>query len=284
MDVSVRLTKHHALGNDFLVALNPEVELGSQHAVAWCDRRRGIGADGLLIGTGDVNLGTFAYKPNVETVLPPPFTMVLYNADGSRAEMSGNGIRCLAQAFHRTSRISHLPGSVYRIGTDAGVREVAVDPTEDPTLIMAKVSMGAVADIAPPARWHEMGCDPLRPVAHLSLGNPHSIIAVDDVFAVDLVEAGSIVPEVNLEIVQPGPEPHAVTMRVHERGAGITEACGTGASAVATAAVRWGLVDSGVVDVLVHMDGGDAWVRVGEEVVLTGSAAYIGSIEVPWKP
>ncbi|MGE0309262.1 MAG: diaminopimelate epimerase, partial [Acidimicrobiia bacterium] len=121
---------------------------------------------------------------------------------------------------------------------------------------------------------------PMRPVAHLSLGNPHSVVAVDDVHAVDLAAIGSAVPQVNLEIVQSGPERHAITMRVHERGAGITEACGTGASAAAYAALRWGLVDAGTADVLVHMDGGDATVTVGEELILTGPAVFIAAVEV----
>jgi diaminopimelate epimerase len=85
---------------------------------------------------------------------------------------------------------------------------------------------------------------------------------------------------VNVEIVENGPEAGAVTMRVHERGAGITEACGTGACAAAHAALRWGLTSPVNGEILVHMDGGDAKVRLGPEVVLTGPATLIGTIEV----
>jgi diaminopimelate epimerase len=89
------------------------------------------------------------------------------------------------------------------------------------------------------------------------------------------------VPDVNLEIVAPGPEPGAITMRVHERGAGITEACGTGAVAAASAAHDWGLVDAVDGEITVHMRGGDAKVRVGSELVLIGPATYIAQIEDP---
>ena len=78
-------------------------------------------------------------------------------------------------------------------------------------------------------------------MAHLSVGNPHTVVAVEDVAAVDLRTVGQRVPDVNLEIVEPGPEPSAITMRVHERGAGITEACGTGACAAAVGGRELGL-------------------------------------------
>ena len=90
--------------------------------------------------------------------------------------------------------------------------------------------MGAVGELPEPAGWAAIGTDPDRPVAHLDLGNPHTVVAVDDVAGVDLLALGRQVPDVNLEIIAPGPERDAITMRVHERGAGITEACGTGAA------------------------------------------------------
>ena len=99
-------------------------------------------------------------------------------------------------------------------------------------------------------------------MAHLSVGNPHSVVGVDEVGAVDLVRSDRCVPHINLEIVEPGPEPNAITMRVHERGAGITEACGTGACASAYAALQWGLVAGESPEIVVHMDGGSARVAV----------------------
>jgi diaminopimelate epimerase len=206
--------------------------------------------------------------------------MTLHNADGSVAEMSGNGIRCFAQAVaaHRGQ-----VGGELRVLTGAGERVVTIMPTGDADTIWASVSMGPVTDIAAPGAWSELRVDPLRPVAHVSLGNPHSVVAVDDVREVNLAELGLMVPNVNLEIIEPGPEPDAITMRVHERGAGITEACGTGACASAHAAARWGLVHGRPREITVHMDGGDAKVRLDDppgEVTLVGPATYIATVTI----
>jgi diaminopimelate epimerase len=263
--MTLTLSKHHGLGNDFLVVFDPpDVDLPAL-ARRLCDRRRGVGADGLLVATA------------ADGAIP---RMVLYNADGTRAEMSGNGIRCFAQAVAmRTGRLD--PQVVL---TDAGERTVVLSLTEDPATIEATVEMGTVDPIAEPSGWSEIGTHPDRPVVHLSLGNPHSVVGVDDVAVVDLELLGGIVPHVNLEIIEPGPEPHAITMRVHERGAGITEACGTGACASAWAAVHWGLVPASATEIVVHMDGGSARVAVNEpgpgRVTLTGPATYVARIEV----
>ncbi|HAP74568.1 MAG TPA: diaminopimelate epimerase [Acidimicrobiaceae bacterium] len=260
---TLSLTKHHGLGNDFLVLFDPDVADLPALARRLCDRRRGVGADGLLVGTDE-----------------PGFVarMVLYNADGSRAEMSGNGIRCFAQAV--AMRSGDLQPQ--RILTDAGERTVEL--AEGPSLgvISAAVDMGEVRPLPEPSEWHRLGCDPMRPVSHLSLGNPHSVVAVDSVAEVDLLTLGLAVPQVNLEIVESGPEPDAVTMRVHERGAGITEACGTGACAVAWAAHQWGMVRPEAAEITVHMDGGSAKVRLHSpsagRVTLVGPAQYVASI------
>ncbi len=267
-----RLTKHHGLGNDFLVC--DASQLGASRpwealAKAWCDRRTGIGADGLLVMTIDGDDRDH-------------LTMVLFNADGSRAEMSGNGIRCLAQAAYRAQ--GRAGAASYRVDTDAGERRVEVEPGDDADIVVASVEMGTVEHIAAPPNWASLGCDPMRPVLHLSLGNPHAVVGVDDVDDVDLANLGAKVPSVNLEIVEPGPEPNAVTMRVHERGAGITQACGTGACASAFAARQWGIVPASASEIVVHMDGGDASVRIvapgtGEaDVVLIGPATFVAEI------
>jgi diaminopimelate epimerase len=263
---TIALTKHHGLGNDFLVVFDLDVTDRAALAVEWCDRRTGIGADGLLIG--DEADGYDA-------------RMTLYNADGSRAEMSGNGIRCFAQA------VAARRGSLepLRILTDAGERTVTLSATSDPGVIDARVDMGEVTALPEPAGWAGLMCNPDRPVAHLSMGNPHSVVGVDDVTVVDLAQLGTKVPEINLEIVEPGPEVNAITMRVHERGAGITAACGTGACASAHAARQWGLVPASETDVLVHMDGGSAVVSFADpdapnRAVLTGPATLIATIEI----
>lgn len=262
----VHLSKHHGLGNDFLVYDIAQGDPGapwSDLAKRWCARTTGIGADGLLLlGTGDARL-----------------SMRLFNADGSIAEMSGNGIRCLVQAAHHA--LGGVDGAVYEVDTDAGLRTAEVIASDGHT-IQVRVDMGPVADLDEPQNWTALECDPMRPVRHLSLGNPHSVVGVDDVKMVDLARLGALVPHVNLEIVEPGPGTNAITMRVHERGAGITQACGTGACAAAEAALSWGIVPASTDEVVVHMDGGVARVRITPErwAVLTGPATWVGTVTV----
>jgi diaminopimelate epimerase len=261
----LELTKHHGLGNDFLVAFDPQVDDLAALARRLCDRRRGIGADGLLIGTSESGYAA---------------RMVLYNSDGSRAEMSGNGIRCFAQALARRRGDT----DAQQILTDAGDRLVTLYTTKDPDVLDAGVDMGEVTVLAQPSGWHLVGSDPMRPVRHLGVGNPHAVVLVDDVAVVDLLTLGEMVPNINLEVVEAGPEATAITMRVHERGAGITQACGTGACAAAWAASSWGLVDEQVPEITVHMDGGDAKVRLHDPMkghcTLVGPAVFVGSITV----
>lgn len=269
------LTKHHALGNDFLVLNLDQVPPGyaadwPRSARLWCDRRTGIGADGLLL------LGVLDRSH---------LTMELFNADGSRAEMSGNGIRCLVQAAERAVNRAGPSGTVgYDVDTAAGTRRVdIVSASVDAPTMTLRVDMGVIAEAEPPANWSDLGCHEDRPVRHLSLGNPHAVVGVDDVEAVDLQHLGAKVPTVNLEIVEPGPETNAVTMRVHERGAGLTMACGTGACAAAEAALTWGLVPASVAEVLVHMPGGDATVavdRATRRASLTGPVTFVATVSV----
>ena len=271
----MHLSKHHGLGNDFLVLLRDDVvpmpdDVAAALAIRLCHRTRGIGADGLLIG-----------GPPVRRIACD-LQMWLYNADGSRAEMSGNGIRCLAQAVLRDRGLTE---ATLAISTDGGLRRVDAKVVSDDTrrepsdhTVWASVDMGAMSAIDAPNGWHGLDLDPLRPVAHLSIGNPHAVVLVDDADEVDLVAAGRAVPEVNLEVIAAGPEPGAITMRVHERGVGITEACGTGACAAAWAARGWGLTADRVV---VHMLGGDGEVTIeGDTVTLAGPAVHIADIEV----
>jgi diaminopimelate epimerase len=142
--------------------------------------------------------------------------------------------------------------------------------------------MGEITDVAAPSNWAQLECDPMRPVSHVSVGNPHSVVAVEEVSFVDVQRLGELVPDVNLEIVEPGPGVNAITMKVHERGAGITRACGTGACAAADAALRWGLVPASVDEVVVHMDGGTAFVTIDENrhATLIGPTTFIASVAV----
>lgn len=271
--IKVSVTKHNGLGNDFLVLDRHEVSALSNAqwaeidwpnmAQSWCNRKTGVGADGLLL-LGRVNANTL--------------TMRLYNSDGSLAEMSGNGIRCLAQAARMADGLTSEVE--YTVTTDAGERRVFVTPrADDSQTVDASVDMGPIGTLDEPAGWATLECDPMRPVMHISVGNPHSVVGVEDVLIVPLKELGEKVSQINLEIIEPGPALNAITMRVHERGAGITQACGTGACASAWAAVQWGLVPKSASEVIVHMDGGDVKVRVNEptlgSVTLIGPAQFI---------
>lgn len=270
------LTKHHGLGNDFLVLLGPTAAVagvGADQARRWCDRHRGIGADGLLVGItdGDADL-----------------VMTLHNADGSRAEMSGNGIRCLAQAEADRRGVRQVD---LQIATDGGARTVAVTPGPEPATIVASVDMGP-ATAGPTADGERLPSNPADAVAlvvdpkevrTLDLGNPHVVLLVDDLGPVDITRAGphweaAWSAGINVHAVVPTPgEADALTMAIWERGAGATQACGTGATAAARAAFDWGLVGA---DVTVHMPGGDVEVAVGDRMVLRGPSVRIAGIEV----
>lgn len=264
----MRLTKHQGLGNDFLVLM----DLTGVHAVstdvarAVCDRHRGIGADGLLhvtAGTGQADV-----------------TMALYNADGSRAEMSGNGIRCLGQAVLQAE---FRPGPRLRVATDAGLRTLEILPTEEPHTHVVTVDMGPVDDQGDAVEWIGAG---VVAAGWASMGNPHLVLyAPEPDHAPDVVEVGRIVNDktsggANVEIIAVGPENDEIILEVYERGVGPTLACGTGACAAAAVAHRWGLVGR---DVRVRMPGGTAHVTLAEGTILLGGpTTSIGLIEFPW--
>jgi diaminopimelate epimerase len=245
----MRLTKHHGLGNDFLVLLDLDGDqlVDAELARALCDRRTGVGADGLIHGTagaGSVDLN-----------------MTLFNADGSLAEMSGNGIRCLAQAEAMRRDVGELD---LEILTEAGVRHVSVRPAGEALTVHASVDMG-------PAKV--LDDSPGR--MEVDMGNPHLVVRVDDPWADGVIDGAE--PDRNTEFISPGPGEDAITMRVIERGVGETLACGTGACAAAHAAHAWGLVGERVT---VHMAGGAAEVALGETITLSGPATYVAGIEV----
>jgi len=272
----LHLSKHHGLGNDFLVLLDldgrltvpsgteaPAVETAAL-ARRVCDRRRGIGADGLLVarpGRGGADV-----------------TMELRNADGSLAEMSGNGIRCLAQALWDAG---FGPPDLLRVLTESGVRVVRCVDASRPGFVRASVDMGPVKVVQEAPMW--VGGS-VEAAALVDAGNPHLVLLDPDV---EGVAVGVLGPEVeaafpegiNVEWVWPGPGPGELTMRVWERGAGETEACGTGSCASAAAAFHWARVGPRVV---VHNPGGDVSVDLGETAVLTGPAARIATVELPW--
>ena len=275
--MTFRLTKHHGLGNDFLVHLTDDPGAFDDRAAwierarRWCARHHGVGADGLIVGlhgpaAGDADL-----------------VMLLVNADGSIAEMSGNGIRCFAQA--EALRRNQERGSL-RIRTDGGMRTVEYAATDTPKrhqgVVEASVDMGP-AKPGPADTGAAGSATGEQRRATFDLGNPHLVVLVDDPARVDLAAEGAAQETafsagMNVHFVAPSPgEDDAMTMRVWERGAGVTEACGTGATAVARAAHDWGLVGERVT---VHMPGGDVQVIVGDPMVLRGPSEFIAGIVV----
>ena len=265
----MRLTKHHGLGNDFLVVLDlaGHHPVGPADAVALCDRRTGVGADGLLrvtAGTGDAHV-----------------TMQLLNADGSEAEMSGNGIRCLAQAVFQ-AQLAALP--VLRVATAAGLRTVTEVARVDERTQRYSVEMGQAKIGSDEPEWVD---GPVLRALRVDVGNPHVVLqwGEESLPHLDvLVEIGSRIDGLtaggtNVELVRPGPRPGQIDMAVFERGVGPTLACGTGACAAAAAAHHWELADR---QSTVNMPGGSVDITLGDPVLLTGDATSVATVYAPW--
>jgi diaminopimelate epimerase len=262
------VTKHHGLGNDFCVWLDLDgtgSPLTPALARAVCDRHRGIGADGLIRAT----------RP--ESPAEAALAFELRNANGSEAETSGNGLRCLAQAAFDAGVIA--AGHPFVVLTPAGRRTLALRVTEAPTIVWVSVDMGVA---------HACGDDQRCNVGHgtlrVDMGNPHLVMAGPDPATMAVDELGpsletSVPGGQNVEFVALGPGPDEITMRVWERGAGETLACGSGACAAAVAFHRWGRVGPRVT---VHQPGGDADVELHDDgtVVLSGPSQRIATCAV----
>lgn len=263
----LRLTKYHGLGNDFLVASwldNPDPIPDPSVARALCDRHRGVGADGLIYGLapgGDADVH-----------------MVLINADGTEAEISGNGIRCLAQDVLRQRGRDEGDVSVETVRGVRSVRTVRGDVDGELWMQVDMGSPGVGPGLSPMADDY-----PARRRATVDVGNPHLVLQVEDPVAVDLSVDGpsleqSFTDGINVHVVAVDGA-HDVRLRVWERGAGITQACGSGAVAAVVAAHGWGLVDD---HVSVHMPGGDAVVDLVEDrALLSGPSMFVAEVIVP---
>ncbi len=257
----MRLVKYHGLGNDFLVLvdLDGRFAVDGATARALCDRHRGVGADGLIRAT--------AAGPDDQADV----TMELWNADGGRAETSGNGLRCLARALMDAGAV---PDGPLAVRTGAGVSVVRSEP--DGRL---SVEMGA-ATLATDGWLDEPVVEGDRRHVWVDLGNPHLVVEVDDPAKVELAAGAPGLCSLNVEVVAPGPGPDELTMRVWERGVGETSACGTGSCAAAVAARNWGLVGERVT---VHQPGGalDVELLPDGAIRLTGPAECVATLEVP---
>jgi diaminopimelate epimerase len=263
-----KISKLHATGNDFLVRLALEGEtraLDAEMVAVMCDRHRGIGADGMItIGAGNRDADC---------------TMTLQNADGGAAEMSGNGIRCLAWVAAR-----HGLGDDERllVDTAAGMRAVTLTRASDGSVVAADVDMGAVKVVDKDVSITVHGTEYHGDVA--DIGNPHFVCFVDDPATVRVTTHGPVIERnarfqpqrINVEFVRADAR-DALTMRVWERGAGETLSCGTGACAAAAVANLRGLVGERV---CMRVAGGELDITLGKTVRLGGPVVHIFDMDV----
>ncbi|HEV7525625.1 MAG TPA: diaminopimelate epimerase [Acidimicrobiia bacterium] len=266
---SLHLAKLQATGNDFLVRLaldDATLPLAPETVARLCDRHLGIGADGLItIGPGDAG-------PGVDC------TMRLQNADGSDAEMSGNGIRCLAWV---TARAGLGTERELVVDTAAGRRVVSLTRDGSGTVVAADVDMGAVTLGDEDIEITIDGVEYWGDVANV--GNPHLVCFVIDPAQVPValhgprIELDARFPQrTNVEFVRVFP-PDRIDLRVWERGAGETLSCGTGACAAVAVARNRGVVDD---HVRVHVPGGELDVRLGETARLGGPVEHVFDVDV----
>jgi diaminopimelate epimerase len=267
-------SKYHGLGNDFIIV--EAQALGPTQAVRLCDRHRGIGADGLLLLTGTGGR----------------FRMQVINADGSVPEMCGNGIRCVALHLSRTKR---APEGDFDIDTDAGVHTCrVVEPGTHGTIEVSMRAPSLLPKDVPLSGDAPMidaelsaGSHTLR-VTAVSMGNPHAVTfdhVGDDRYSLGpLVQSHPSFPHgVNVGFADlVGPQ--EIELAVYERGAGWTEACGTGACAAAVAAVETKRARRGR-PIEVTLPGGSLTIIVGDEgerLRMTGPAVHVfdGTVEI----
>lgn len=272
----IHFTKMDGAGNDYIYVDTTRYHISDPQtaSVKWSNRHTGIGSDGLvLIG-----------KPSI--LSGADFSMRIFNADGSEAKMCGNASRCIGKYLYER----HLTdSSEIKLETLSGVKTLSLTLSPDRLTVT-----GVTVDMLQPA-FHQasqydeqVGLDALREYGHplfVSMGNPHCVVFVDDIAAIDVARVGAMgehlpaFPErCNIEFAQLTGTDELRT-RVWERGSGITMACGTGACATAVAAAHVGLTsrESDVV-----MDGGRLHVRWAEDdhVMLSGPAEFVFDGEI----
>jgi diaminopimelate epimerase len=250
--------KMHGLGNDFVVidARAERVAITAQQARAIADRHTGIGCDQLIL---------------LELSGRADLRMRIFNADGDEVEQCGNALRCVAQLTGAQS-VETQGGLIHASATDQGI---SIDMGE-PHFGWDDIPLAYPLDTSNvPAGW-----DVLEHGAAVNVGNPHIIFFVADLGAVPMerlgpeIEHDPLFPQrINVNVAQvTGPS----SLRLRERGVGLTRACGTGACAAAVAAIRRGLAQS---PVTVSLPGGDlviSWAP-GESILMTGPATHVFS-------
>ncbi|MDB5909667.1 MAG: diaminopimelate epimerase [Massilia sp.] len=285
--MKLKFTKMHGAGNDFIVvdAISQRVDLSKEQWAKLADRRFGIGADQILV----------VQAPDTEGC---DFRYRIFNNDGGEVEQCGNGARAFVKfvtekglSSQRAIRVQTMKGIIApRLEEDGSITVDMGAPVLDP----AQVPF----DAAGLGGWAE-GNDTLWPLSIrqpagsktlffsvVSMGNPHAVQVVDDVDSAPVLETGPLIEHhprfpnrVNAGFMQVI-DRHRIKLRVYERGAGETLACGTGSCAAVVAGIRRGLLDS---PVLVSARGGEltvAWAGPGEPVYMTGPAVTVFEGEV----
>ena len=250
----MKFTKMQGLGNDFVVLEGP-IEPGAADIRMWCDRRTGIGADGVL----------------AVTPLPDGTVQMDYwNADGTAAEMCGNGLRCVARlAFDR----GWTDGPAFTVRTALGEYPVVV---QGPDRVRALLGTAA----APASDEIDVAGTSVRP---MSMGNPHAVLLVGSTREAPVKRLGPVIEvaeqfpdRTNVEFVEVV-DRNRIKVRTWERGVGETLACGTGAGAAAVVAHRQGLTDAALtVDLLggsldIEIDGDTVWMEGPADYVFEGT-------------
>lgn len=260
----LKFSKMHGIGNDFPIIDESKGEVipESEKCEACrflCHRNFGVGGDGVLFVVPS-DVADIGYR--------------MFNPDGSEAEMCGNGIRCFADFVYRKGILKQEKMTVE---TKSGIKTIEIT-LEDGEPVLFKVDMGTAtfktSEIPMTADEEEFlngeleVLDKTYPLTAISVGNPHAIIFVDDVEAVDIdkfgpaIECHEVFPEkINVHFVQVVSKNEGI-MRTWERGAGVTLACGTGATSTAISGYKLGLFDK---DVLLHLPGGDLEFNVYEK-------------------
>ncbi|MBA2950755.1 diaminopimelate epimerase [Streptomyces himalayensis] len=294
MSSRIAFLKGHGTENDFVIVPDPEnaIDLSPAAVATLCDRRAGIGGDGLL------HVVRSAAHPEArEMAAQAEWFMDYRNGDGSIAEMCGNGVRVFARYLQRAGYVGE--GDL-AVATRAGVKSVHIakavshsgPAAGDVTVGMGKAVLpdGPESDVTVSVGEHSW------PARNVNMGNPHAVAFVDDLDqAGDLFTPPPFTPEsaypdgVNVEFVVDRGPGH-VAMRVHERGAGETRSCGTGACAVAVAAARRDGADPAATGTpatyVVDVPGGRLVIteRADGEIEMTGPAVIVaeGEIDAQW--
>lgn len=258
----MKFTKMQGLGNDYLYIYG-EVPLNVKElAIQYSDRHFGVGSDGLIF---------------ISPSKVADFKMRIFNADGSEAKMCGNGIRCVGKYVYEKG---YTDDTVLKIETLSGIKTLTLK------VVLGKVKSVSV-DMGQTVVENEItltAADREFIATPVSVGNPHIVVFVEDVESFPIEKYGKILEKheyfkggVNVEFAEI--KDGFIRMRVWERGSGITLACGTGACATVSAAVRKGLVNAGEL-ITVKLDGGDLQVKyTADTVIMAGGAEFIADGE-----